>query len=421
MGEETIRRGDEIGAIAIETHDGVRALDGAAWDALVGEASPFLEYGFLSTLEETGCMDTASGWTPIIVTARRHEPGGAEEDGRLLGALPMYLKTNSAGEFVFDWSWADAAQRAGLRYYPKAVAAVPYTPVTGARLLVDPGLDDSRADAIRRALVEAAIRIADDLELSSVHFNFLVPRDRRIFEELEIPVRAGIQYHWYNGRGAGPRGERTNRYGDFEEFLGRFRSKKRANIRRQRRKLAEKGVSTRVLEGDEINIAQLDRMFDYYRDTVEKFYWGRQYLTRDFFQAIGDALGPRLHMVVAEQDGEQFAGAFNLTKGDRLYGRYWGCTREVRHTHFEVCMYSAIEWCIERGIEVFEPGAGGEHKIDRGFEPTRTYSAHYIRDPSLDEAVTHFIRQERAHIDHQIDRMREESVFKDGPSMIPED
>ncbi len=375
----------------------ISSVDSQAWDRLVGSHSPFLEYGFLHTLEETGCLEPGSGWTPKIVVAKR--------GGDLVGAVPMYLKTNSAGEFVFDWSWAEGALRAGIEYYPKAVVAVPFTPVTGARVLVDPA--DPYREKVTSALVDAALDIADELELSSVHFNFILPEEQALFEERGLPIRQGIQYHWQND-GAGD----VAAYSDFDDFLSRFRSKRRANIRRERRKLRQSGVTTRVMVGEELSDADMERMFRYYLDTVHKYLYGRQYLTREFFLRIRRALTERLHMVVARKDGEPFGAAFNLHKGDRLYGRYWGCEREVKFAHFEACIYRPVQWCIEEGVAVFEPGAGGEHKLDRGFAPTWTYSAHYVRDPALRRAINDFIRRETSALERRMKNLHDEFPLK---------
>lgn len=383
----------------IDTIDGVSELDADAWNRLVDDASPFLEYGFLATLEQTGCLEPDSGWTPRIIVARNR-------DGRLAGAVPFYVKHNSDGEFVFDYSWANASHRAGRPYYPKGVVAVPFTPVTGLRILVDDDRDD--ADDITARLLDEAIELTDELDLSSLHFNFIRPKRRHLFEERDLPIRLGYQYHWLNDDGT----DANASYGDFDDYLNRFRSKKRSNIRRERRKLRERGVTTRVVRGDELTDADMRRMFRYYLDTIHKYFYGRQYLTEAFFVAIREHLADRLHLVFAEDDGEPFAGAFNLVKNRQLYGRYWGCKRDVKYAHFETCIYRPVQWCIEHGIERFEPGAGGEHKFDRGFEPTPTYSAHYLRDPLLGEAVEDFIEHERRQIRDEIARMKDNSPFK---------
>ena len=386
-------------SLDLQFFDAVGDIPATSWDALVKDASPFLEHGFLVTLEETGCVGEGTGWHPQILAAYR--------DDERVGALPLYLKTNSAGEFVFDWSWADAAHRAGLNYYPKAVVAVPFTPIQGRRVLVDES--DGDPQEVGRELVQAAIDFGRRSQLSSVHFNFVTPDEVELFEDFELPIREGLQYHWYNGPDLGV----GDSYEDFDDFLARFRSKKRSNIRRERRKLAEAGVTTEVLTGDDLTPAHLDRMFDYYKDTIEKFYWGRQYLNRAFFEEIGHKLRDRLHMIVAKRDGHEFAGAFNLWKDDGLYGRYWGCLEEVKFAHFEVCLYRAVEWCIEHGVQKFEPGAQGEHKYDRGFQPTPTYSAHWIRHPGLGQAIGGFIDQERREVERDIEQMREGSPYKD--------
>ena len=381
------------------TIDGVSKLSADDWDRLVGSASPFLEHGFLNTLEATGCLDPASGWTPKIIVAHR--------DDHLVGAVPFYLKDHSQGEFVFDFGWANAAHRIGRSYYPKAVVAVPFTPVTGCRILVDDS--EENADDIAQQLVDEALDLADELELSSVHFNFIRPDERSLFEKRGLPIRLGFQYHWYNDDGT----DEGNRYEDFDHFLSRFRSKKRSNIRRERRKLDQAGVTSRVVTADELTDADMHRMYRYYLDTVHKYFYGRQYLTEEFFLAIRHNLTDRLHTVFAHDEEDQpFAAAFNLMKNRRLYGRYWGCDREVKYAHFEACIYRPVEWCIQQGFDVFEPGAGGEHKFDRGFEPTPTYSAHYIRDVALRRAVEDFIDRERPLIRDEIAQLRDDSPFK---------
>ena len=389
----------------IEIHEGIRHIPAAHWDALVQDASPFLEHGFLALLEETGCVGEESGWFPMIFAATR----AGDESGQLLGALPFYIKTNSSGEFVFDWGWADAANRAGIRYYPKAVVAVPFTPVTGQRVLTAASLGAREARELSLAMIQAAMDFAQRSGLSSVHFNFVLPQEVSLFEELGLPLRHGMQYHWYNGKDRA-QGEP---YKDFDDFLARFRSKKRANIRRERRKLAQAGVTTRVVRGEAIDEAMMHKMFAYYQNTVRKFYYGNQYLTRDFFLALPEVMRDSLHFVIASLDGEDFGGTFNMHKGERLYGRYWGATQEVEFAHFEACMYAPITWAIEHGVKVFEPGAGGEHKYDRGFEPTHTYSAHDIKDPRLDEAIRGFLAQERQQRDAQIEALSQENPFKD--------
>ncbi len=378
-------------ALTLRASQGICSLEPAQWQPLVAAESPFLSYSFLSELERAGCVGEESAWTPMILTAWL--------DDALVGALPMYLKADSAGEFVFDWSWAEAAHRAGINYYPKAVVAVPFSPVTGRRLLVHP--EAAHPDAIARALVAASLQLMRDARLSSLHYNFVMEQELPLLESCGLMRRHGMQYHWYNADAMG------QPYADFDGWLERFRAKQRANIRRERRKLHERGVTTRVVQGDAIDEALMRRMFVFYRNTVHKFYWGHQYLNERFFLGLLDSPARQyLHFVVASRDGEDFAGAFNMLKDGRLYGRYWGSTREEEFAHFEVCMYAAIDWCIAHGVAVFEPGAGGEHKYERGFAPTVTYSAHEVRDVRLRDAVGQFLAQERAHVVRQAEQLR---------------
>lgn len=394
---------NDVSELLVQTHTSIAEIGEASWNQLVGPAgSPFLEYGFLRALETTGCVDGRTGWHTALITAKRR-------DRTLIGALPFYIKTHSQGEFVYDWGWADGAMRSGIEYYPKGVIAAPMTPVTGERLLTAPGVESSVEErrAARTALVAGAIEVAKAANLSSLHFNFITEDEVAFFRELGMPIRTQLQYHWANGRAG-----RAAVYECFDDYLAQFRSKRRANIRRERRKLAEAGVTTRVIEGEELSPAQMRKTYRYYVDTVRKFYWGNQYLTEDFFQEILEHQRERLHLVVAERDGEQIGGTFNLFKDDRLYGRYWGCVDQVDYAHFEVCMYTPIEWCIEHGVAVFEPGHGGEHKHERGFEPVKTYSAHWIADPAFAHAIDDFCAREDALIDQRLEALHEDSPLK---------
>ena len=353
--------------LRIEVHERIAQLDATAWEQLTQQESPFLEHGFLLAMEQTECFGQDAGWFPMFFVATRKDAPST-----YIGALPFFIKTNSQGEFVFDWGWADAAYRAGIRYYPKGLVAAPFTPATGRRVLLDARLPKKERLAVAESLIQAALAFAQRSGLSSVHFNFILKEELSLFEQADLPIRYGMQYHWKN---RSPLGQP---YHDFDEFLGRFRAKRRANIRRERRALADTGVTTCVLQRQAITEAVMAKMYAYYVDTVRKFYYGHQYLTQDFFLKLPEVARDRLHVVFArDASGRDFAGAFNMLKNKRLYGRYWGCSEEVPFAHFEVCMYSPISWCIEHGVEVFEPGAGGEHKYERGFEPT-TPTAHII-------------------------------------------
>jgi hypothetical protein len=374
----------------IELADGVAGIGRDDWNALVGDGSPFLEWEFLASLEDAGCVGGDSGWAPRPLLLR--------EGRKLIAACPLYVKGHSEGEFVFDFGWADAAGRAGIRYYPKLLVGVPFTPVTGARFLVRDGCD--RASATAR-LSSALRELCESNGLSSVHVNFCREDELPPLEQAGFLLRIGLQYHWRN---AG--------YARFEDFLGRFRSKRRNQIARERRGLAETGVTLETVAGDAIPDALFPRMFELYLSTIDKNPWGRQYLNARFFELLRERFRQRLCFVLARQGGEIVAGTINVQKGDALYGRYWGALREVRHLHFNVCYYAAVEHCIAHGLQRFEPGAGGDYKQVRGFDATPTFSAHFLTEPRLAAAVGQFLERERAQADGEIAWLRERSALK---------
>ncbi len=351
------------------------------WDALVGDGCAFFEHAFLSGLEEAGWVGPCTGWNPRYLVLRR---GGA-----LVGALPMFRKDDSYGEFVFDWSWAEAAQRAGLPYYPKMLVAAPFSPVSGPRFLLARGEGEETMDALLQLARETCVAEP----ATGLHLLFVTEPEARFLESRGLAIRHTHQFHWTN-----------DGFDGFEGFLGRFRAKRRNQIRRERRAVREQGVRVRVLTGDEIGPAEMAHAWRFYLSTVEKFYWGRQYLNQAFFEHLGRAWRHRLMLVLAERDGEVVAGALNVCKGEHLYGRYWGCDEEIRNLHFEVCSYAGIEAAIDRGLRVFEAGAGGGgHKFGRGFLPTVTRSAHELYLPGLDAAVRRFLRQEREALAMELD------------------
>ena len=310
----------------------------------------------------------------------------------LLGALPMFRKDDSYGEFVFDWSWAEAAQRNGLPYYPKLVVAAPFSPVGGPRFLLAPGEGEAVCDALRAAAREAAVAEP----ATGLHFLYVTEDEAAFLEARGLAIRHTHQFHWQN-----------EGFETFDDFLGRFRSKRRNQIRRERRCVREAGVETTVRVGDAIGPEHMEQAWRFYLSTVEKFYWGRRYLNRAFFEHLGHTFRHRLMLVSAERDGEVLAGAVNVLKGAHLYGRYWGCDAEVRNLHFEVCSYAGIEACIERGVGVFEAGAGGGgHKFGRGFLPVVTRSAHELYLPGLDDAVRRFLAHEREALAAELDSVQ---------------
>ncbi|WP_394827582.1 GNAT family N-acetyltransferase [Pendulispora albinea] len=346
------------------------------WDALVGEDdSPFVEWTWLDALETSGCVGRGTGWAPCHVALR-------DGSGALVAAAPMYLKSNSEGEFVFDYAWADLADRIGLPYYPKLIVAVPFTPATGARVLTRPGPDRA---TILGAIARALRDIAPKISASSVHTLFPVAEQAQAFASAGYVERYGIQFHWRN-RG----------YTNVEDFLRELPSKKRTQLRREMRQPERDGVVIETLAEDGYTPDTVREMFELYRSTVEKFHWGRQYLNLDFFEKVAESFRPRLSWVVARREGQIIAGAFNVKKGKRLYGRYWGAKTDLPFLHFNVCYYHGIRQCIEQGIEVFEPGAGGEHKRVRGFEPTLTHSVHWIVENRMRRILEAHLARERA-------------------------
>ena len=384
--------------LSIEWTEGVCRVPREEWNSLVGDESPFLEWDWLASLEESGAVGPESGWLPRPLLAR--------DAGRLVGACPVYLKVHSEGEFVFDYAWADAAERAGIRYYPKLLVGVPFTPVTGARFLTAPDVD--RGEMIRKlgsALREICLRD----EISGVHINFCREHeaaamidhsgDTRVDETYML--RVGIQYHWKNAN-----------YRTFDDYLEQFRSKRRNQIKRERREMKPLGISIETLTGDAITDELFEPMFACYLATIENRYWGRQYLNSRFFELLRDRFRHRLCVVVARKGSEVIASTTNVIKGDTLYGRYWGALQNTRFLHFNVCYYAAIEYCIEAGIERFEPGAGGDYKFLRGFDPQPTYSLHFLAEPRLAGAVARFLELERAQAHDVIDHLRENSVLK---------
>lgn len=370
--------------IEISLAEGVQAVEEGAWDALVSpDDSPFVRHAFLAGLEETGCVGGELGWLP--------RPLLVHDGDRLVAAAPLYVKGNSEGEFVFDHGIHRFAERIGVRYLPKLLVGVPFTPATGPRVLARP----AERDALRPLVAKALVAVARETKASSVHVNFVREDEQRALADAGFLAREGVQFHFEN-RG----------YGTFDDFLATFSAKRRHQIRRERREVAAAGVTVRTLRGRELSDAHLDVAYAFYLATVDRFRpWTRDYLTRAFFAAMRDRLGEALEIVFAEREAKPIACAVNLTDGTRLYGRYWGQDPEVTvpFLHFEVCYYHSIDDVIRRGLSAFEPGAGGEHKLPRGFVPTRTRSAHHFASPKLREAVATYFDEERAAIRRELE------------------
>ncbi len=347
------------------------------WNALLGVEYPFLRHEFLQTLAETGCTGGRSGWEPHHLLLR-------DANGTLVGALPLYRKMSSHGEFVFDWAWADAYRRAGLDYFPKLVSAVPFTPATSPRLLIASGQPAAR---IATCLINGAIDQAQQLEASSVHVLFPVASEYPAWIDAGFMPRKDCQFHWHN-RG----------YADFEAFLAGFTAEKRKKARRERRRVAEAGITFEHLTGAELDAERWHRLMPLYADT----FWrrGREpYLNEAFFRRLATPLPDNLLVIVASLRGEPVATAICYRSATTLYGRYWGSTGAYHSLHFEPCYYQGIDYCIAHGLTTFEPGTQGEHKISRGFVPTETHSAHWRSHPRFARAIDQYLDRERAHID----------------------
>ena len=363
---------------------GVAMLDPADWDALA-TGDPFLSHAFLSALEDSGSVGPGTGWTPAPILI--------EEERRLAAAAPAYLKSHSQGEYVFDHGWADAWERAGGAYYPKLQVAVPFTPVPGPRLL------GSRPQQLLAALETVVVQN----DLSSAHITFLNDADAAEAARRGWLLRDGVQYHWFN-RG----------YSSFDEFLASFTSRRRKTVRKERAAAVE-GLEIRTLRGADIGPAEWDAMWSFYQDTGSRK-WGRPYLTRAFFDLVGERMGDQVLLFLAYRGSLPIAGALNFIGPDALYGRYWGTVDEVPFLHFELSYYRAIEWAIEHGLNSVQAGAQGEHKIGRGYQPVITRSAHFIPNRSFRDAVAEFLTAEREGVAAEIEWLRRDLPYRSSSS-----
>ncbi|MDZ7627309.1 MAG: GNAT family N-acetyltransferase [Parvularculaceae bacterium] len=374
------------GALTVEIAEAIVTVPSVEWDRLAAPdaatANPFVSHAFLSALERSRSVGPGTGWTPRHVLLRR--------SGTIIGVAPCYLKDHSYGEYIFDHGWADAYNRAGGRYFPKLLCAVPFTPATGPRLLAE---DDAAQSLLARAMIAVAAKSG----LSSVHVNF-IENDAPLLAEGYLE-RRGLQFHWFN-----------RDYRTYEDFLGALASRKRKALRRERREAAD-GLTFHRVTGGEIQESHWDFFWRFYQDTGARK-WGQPYLTRPFFSMLGEAMGDRVLLVFAEDAGRPIAGALNMIGGDALYGRYWGCTEERAFLHFEVCYHQAIDFAIERGLRRVEAGAQGEHKLARGYEPVITKSAHWIADPGFRGAVARFLESERRQVEAERAAIAAEGPFR---------
>ena len=362
----------------------------AAWNALAGTDNPTLRHEYLLALETSGSATAASGWQPLPLLV---EDGA----GRTIGAVPLWLKSHSFGELVYDFAWAQAYERAGLRYYPKLIAAIPFSPIAGPRLLV-------AADADRKSVIEVlthgARELAEQTNASSLHWLFTDVADTTALEQQGNLHRTGYQFHWHN-----------RNYTQFEDFLASFSADKRKKLKRERRYVQEAGISMEVQNGPEVTPDLWDLFYDFYTGNIQR-HGGMIHLTREFFHMLGRSLPEALVLVLARRGEEYVGAAINLRDRNALYGRYWGGREGFNSLHFEACYYTPIEYCIAQGLKRFEGGAGGEHKLARGFLPVTTHSLHWLRHPQFARAVADFLERERNGVEVYMDELNEHAPFK---------
>ncbi len=373
--------------LTVRLAPGVSEFDAKQWNALGGDRNPFVSHEFLTALEESGSVGEGTGWdpVPIVVTDARE---------RLLAAMPSYAKGHSQGEYVFDHSWADALHRAGRNYYPKLQIAAPFTPANGPRLLLsDPSLAGH--------LLKGAEVVCEQNGLSSAHATFIEPEQVPLFEDGDWLMRSDIQFHWLN-----------RDYDNFDGFLDELASRKRKNLRKERA-AAQAGLRIERLTADDIKPHHWDAFWEFYQDTGARK-WGTPYLAREAFTLMGERMGDRMVLILAYDDDEPVAGALNFIGADAIYGRYWGCRRDIPFLHFELCYYQAIDIAIELGLPRVEAGAQGGHKLARGYEPVQTWSAHWMADPGFRAAIADFLEREREGVENDQIILDDRTPFKKG-------
>jgi len=390
-------------AYRVTVHNSITEIGKANWDACANPkanqsdgdyaTNPFTSYDFLEALELSGSAVNETGW------AARHICVATEDDDEIIGVMPMYLKSHSQGEYVFDYAWADAYSRAGGQYYPKLQASVPFTPATGRRLLAKPGPDQHD---VEQALLAGAVEVTNQTGTSSLHFTFL-PKDQwAMMGDVGLLQRTDQQFHWLN-----------DDYESFEDFLGDLTSRKRKTLRKEREAAVRNDIEIESLTGDDLKDEHFDAFFDFYMDTSMRK-WGRPYLTREFFARIQDSMTNETLLILCKRHGRYIAGAINFIGSDTLFGRNWGCIEDHRFLHFETCYYRAIDFAIERGLKRVEAGAQGGHKLARGYVPTLTYSAHYLPDARFRKAVADYLEHERAHVAEDHSYLETRTPFRQG-------
>ena len=370
----------------IESLDNIKPED---WNALTDDTNPFVRYEYLQGLEYYDCL-SGHGWTPRHITVY--------SERKLVGALPLYIRSNSYGEFVFDWAWADAFERAGGSYYPKLVSAIPFAPVIGPRLLVSPNIASS--SKIKQLLIQGATQLAEDLGLSSYHCLFTANVDHKYFINLGLMPRLTCQFQWHN-----------KNYKNFDDFLGTLKSKKRKQIRRERKEIEDKNIQIKILMGNQVTDEHWEIYYDFYCSTFYRR-WGSPRLTLDFFKHLGRSMPEKTLLVLATHEKKHVAGAFIMTGNDTLYGRHWGCAQHYRFLHFELCYYQTIDYCIKHGYRVIDAGVQGEHKLARGFIPVTATSFHWIRHTGFRNAINEYLLQERHEVDNYINLLNLHLPYK---------
>jgi len=370
--------------------DAIKNIQPDEWNSLAGMDNPFVRYEFLAALETHHCVGERYGWIPQHITLR-------DKSNKLIGAVPLYLKDNSYGEFVFDWGWADAYHRSGIPYYPKLVVATPYTPATGPRLLID---KTQNYNAVADLLIHASLQHADKLSVSSLHWLFTNKQDTQQLLNHGFMQRIGCQFHWSN-----------QGYVSFDQFLQTLSRNKRKNILRERRHVTDAGVQLEILNGHQATEQHWQTFHRYYESTFMKL-GGYATLSLGFFEEVGQTMADSIMLVMASHDKQYIAAALSFRGSSTLYGRHWGCERDVNSLHFEACYYQGIEYCINQGLSYFEPGAQGEHKIARGFLPTATYSGHWIADPLFKDSIQEFLQRETKGMQRYIQQLQSHSPFK---------
>ena len=379
-------------AFRLHIHNSIHAIDPADWKTLAGTANPFIQYDFLCALEDGGAVGATSGWNIAHLAL-------CDTRNKLLGVTPHYLKQHSYGEYIFDHSWAHAFEKAGGTYYPKSLSAIPFTPATGPRLLVTNG-DATQKAALARGLAS----LAKQNQLSSSHINFLPAEDTELLADSGWLIRRGTQFHWHN-----------DGYEDFDAFLENLSSRKRKNIRKERASVRDAGVKMLALTGADIKPHHIDHLYGFYLSTIGRK-WGGAYLTRAFFDIVHTTMADRILLVMAIYDGELIGGALNFIGTDTLYGRNWGATMHIQNLHFEACYYQAIDFAIEHKLRCVEAGAQGFHKVQRGYLPISTYSAHWIPHDGFRAAVARFLRAETDGVADEQNQIALASPFKKGDS-----